>query len=157
MPRLLLGLLIWVGLSFAAGAIGSLATTPNIPEWYARLNRPAWTPPNWVFGPVWSALYLLMGIAAWLVWRRVGLAAGALPLCLFIIQLVLNTVWSLLFFGLHRPDLAFGEIIVLWLAIFTTMVTFWRVVPLGGALLLPYLLWVGFAAALNLAIWRLNP
>jgi tryptophan-rich sensory protein len=145
-----------VAICFGAAGAGSHFTAPSIPEWYARLSKPAWTPANWVFGPVWSLLYLLMGVSAWLVWRRAGIVASGLPLGLFLAQLVLNVAWSGIFFGLHRPGLAFAEIIVLWLAILATLASFWRVTPLGGVLLLPYLLWVSFAAGLNFAIWRMN-
>jgi translocator protein len=151
-----IGLAIFVAICFAAAGVGSLFTTPVIPEWYARLRKPPWTPPNWVFGPVWSALYLAMAVAAWLVWRKKGLAGAAIPMTLFFVQLVLNVGWSFLFFGLQRPGLAFAEIILLWLAILATLIAFWHVALVAGLLLLPYLLWVTFAAALNFAIWRMN-
>ena len=109
-----------------------------------------------VFGPVWSALYVLMGVAAWLVWRRAGFAEAPVALGLFIAQLVLNALWSYLFFGLHQPGVAFIDIVVLWLVILGTVIGFWRVQATAGALLLPYLCWVSFASALNLQLWRLN-
>jgi tryptophan-rich sensory protein len=140
----------------AAGAIGSVATVDAIPTWYAALRRPAWNPPNWLFGPVWATLYVLMGVAAWLVWRRAGWAGAKAALLLFAAQLLLNAAWSLVFFGLRRPGWAFVEIVVLWAAIALTLRGFWRLRPLAGALLVPYLAWVTFAAALNFAIWRLN-
>lgn len=152
----------WVGLGafiaacFAAAGIGSAFTTSEIPGWYAGLNKPSWNPPSWVFGPVWTTLYLMMAVAGWLVWRRLGLAGAAVPLTFFAVQLVLNATWSYLFFGLHRPGAAFGEIVLLWLAIVATLVSFWRVQPLAGALLAPYLAWVTFAAVLNFTIWRMN-
>jgi tryptophan-rich sensory protein len=124
--------------------------------WYDSLVKPAWTPPGVVFGPVWTVLYILMGAAAWLVWRRAGFSGATFPLSLFIAQLVLNTLWSYLFFGLKNPGLAFVEIVVLWAAILTVLAGFWRVRPLAGVLLVPYLAWVTFAAGLNLQIWRLN-
>ena len=148
-----LALVAWLAVSFSAALVGS-RFMPG--EWYASLARPSWTPPRWVFAPAWSLLYTLMGISAWLVWRRVGFRGGARALGLFLLQLALNALWSYLFFGLHRPAIAFLEIVVLWAAIFATLVLFWRVSAAAGALLLPYLGWVGFAACLNLAIWRMN-
>ena len=152
-----MALLVFVLLSFGAGAIGSLATARAIPEWYNSLVRPSWSPPNWVFGPVWTLLYLMMGIAAWLVWREAGGVKGAAgPLGLFLAQLAFNASWSLIFFGLRRPDWAFAEIVVLWVLILATLIAFWRATALAGVLLLPYLLWATFASGLNHAIWRLN-
>lgn len=149
-----LALIAWLAVSFAASVVGS-RFMPG--EWYAALAKPAWTPPSWIFPPVWTLLYALMGISAWLVWRRVGFSGAAPALSLFVTQLVLNALWSYLFFGIHRPDLAFFEIVVLWAAILATLILFWRVTAVAGLLLLPYLLWVGFAVALNFALWRLNP
>jgi tryptophan-rich sensory protein len=139
--------------SFAAGWIGS-RYMPG--AWYAALTKPAWTPPGSVFGPVWSVLYVLMAVAAWLVWRRTGFRGGGLALSLFLAQLALNALWSYLFFGIHRPDLALLEIVVLWAVILWVMLLFWRKVPLAGVLMLPYLAWVGFASCLNFALWQLN-
>ena len=124
-------------------------------EWFKRLNKPSWNPPNWLFAPVWTLLYALMAIAAWRVWEQVGLNA-ALVLALFVIQLVLNAGWTWLFFGLHRLDRAFVDIVVLWVLITATLIGFWQVNPLAGVLLLPYLAWVTFASYLNLTIWQLN-
>jgi tryptophan-rich sensory protein len=149
-------LVVCIGASFAAAAIGSLFTSPAIPGWYASIVKPSWTPPGWLFGPVWSALYLMMGIAAWLVWRKAGFYAAALPLALFGLQLLLNALWSILFFGLGSPGAALLEIVVLWGAILATMLAFFRHCAPAGWLLLPYLAWVTFAAALNAAIWHLN-
>ena len=151
-----IGLIVLLVLCFAVAAVGGLATTPNIPNWYAGLAKPSWTPPDWIFGPVWSVLYLSMAIAAWLVWRQAGLAGAALPMALFGIQLLLNTLWSWLFFGLHSPSAALVDIILLWTAIVATTVAFWRRSMVAGILFLPYLVWVSFASVLNLAIWRLN-
>ena len=148
-----LGLVGWLAVSFAAGWMGS-QFRPD--AWYESLAKPAWNPPNAVFGPVWSVLYALMGVAAWLVWRRAGFREASAALVLFIVQLVLNAVWSYLFFGLHRVDLAFFEILVLWTLILIVGVLFWREVRLAGVLMLPYLVWVGFASGLNFALWRLN-
>jgi benzodiazapine receptor len=148
-----LGLVLWLAASLAAGWIGS-RFMPG--EWYASLTKPAWTPPNAVFGPVWTALYVLMGVAAWLVWRKAGFSGAPVALGLFVAQLALNALWSYLFFGLHRPGAAFAEIVVLWLAILGTVIGFWRVRPAAGALLIPYLAWVTFASGLNVQLWRLN-
>lgn len=119
--------------------------------------RPDWAPPGSVFGPVWTVLYVLMGIAAWLVWRVAGFRAARPALTLFVLQLALNALWSWLFFSWHRGDIAFAEVVLLWAFIAATMIAFWRIRPLAGALLVPYLLWVTFATVLNYALWRLNP
>ena len=149
-------LALFVILSFGAAGLGGLFTASSVGSWYAALRKPVWTPPSGVFGPVWSVLYLLMGVSAWLVWYRHGLRDAALPLALFVVQLILNAAWSGLFFGLQRPDLAFAEIVLLWGAILATTIAFGRATPGAGWLMLPYLLWVTFAAGLNFAIWRLN-
>lgn len=154
--RQALGLLVWVMLCLAAGGLGGLVTTPAIPTWYAQLEKPTWTPPDWLFGPAWTTLYLLMAVAAWLVWRRGGFAAQRRPLTIFLVQLVLNAAWSFLFFGLRNPGLALAEIVVLWAAIVATLLAFRRVSTVAALLLVPYLLWVTFATALNFEIWRLN-
>lgn len=152
----LLGLAAWLVLAFAAAAVGARAAV-DAAAFYQALVRPAWAPPGWLFGPVWSGLYALMGLAAWLVWRERGLGAagGALPL--FVAQLAANALWSWLFFAWRLGAWAFAELLVLWLLILATATAFWRVRPLAGALLLPYLGWVGFAALLTFAVWRLNP
>jgi tryptophan-rich sensory protein len=124
--------------------------------WYASLAKPAWTPPDVVFAPVWTVLYILMGVAAWMVWRRAGFAGAGTALVLFIVQLVLNALWSYLFFGLHRADLAFLDIVALWVLILVAATLFWRVEWRAGALMIPYVVWVGFASCLNFALWRLN-
>jgi tryptophan-rich sensory protein len=146
----------WLVVCFAAAGVGSLATRPAIDTWYAGIAKPEWTPPNWLFGPVWTALYLSMAVAAWLVWRRAGLSGAWLPLTIFGVHLALNALWSILFFGMGKPGLAFAEIILLWASILATILSFYRVVPAAGLILIPYLLWVSFASALNFAIWRLN-
>jgi benzodiazapine receptor len=143
----------WLALSFTAAAMGGFFL-PG--EWYARLQKPTWNPPNWIFAPVWTALYTAMAIAAWLVWKRGGFAGQRVALSLFLAQLIFNALWSPLFFGLHHPGLAFANIVLLWLALLGTVAAFWKVRPLAGALLVPYLAWVTFASALNFAIWRLN-
>jgi translocator protein len=148
-----LGAIVALALTFGAAYIG---TRFPVDEWYASLSKPAWNPPNWLFGPVWGALYLLMAVAAWLVWRKDGLSGATIPLGMFVLQLVLNTAWSWIFFGRHELGLALAEISVLWIAILATIIGFWRVNSISGLLMVPYLLWVTFAAALNFAIWRLN-
>lgn len=155
-PRQVLGLVVSLAICFGAAGLGSLFTTPSVAGWYATLRKPPWTPPNWIFGPVWSLLYLGMAVAAWLVWRRAGFSGARLALTLFAVQLVLNVGWSALFFTLHRPGVAFGEIVLLWVLILATLLSFWPLSRAAGWLMMPYLAWVGFAAALNFAIWRLN-
>ncbi|MEC4719927.1 TspO/MBR family protein [Noviherbaspirillum sp. CPCC 100848] len=152
----LTGLLAWLIVSFVAAAIGAAASVQAGP-FYTRLVRPDWSPPAYVFGPVWTFLYALMGIAAWLVWREHGFRAARYALALFLLQLALNALWSWLFFGWHLGALAFADIVLLWLLIVATLVSFWRIKPLAGLLLVPYLLWVSFASALNYSVWQLNP
>lgn len=151
-----IGLVVFLAICFAMAGIGGAVTTPKTPGWYATLAKPSWNPPNWVFGPVWSALYLCMAVAAWLVWRQGGLPAVRLPLALFGVQLLLNVLWSCIFFGLQNPGLAFGEVLLLWGAIAATTVAFWQRSRVAGLLLVPYLAWVSFASVLNFVIWRLN-
>lgn len=151
--RQALALIGWLALCFAATGT---ATFVSIDGWYAALQKPSWNPPAWVFGPAWTVLYIFMAVAAWLVWRQGGWKAQGRALGLFLVQWVLNALWTPLFFGLHRPGLAFAEIVILWLAIAATLAAFWRINKVAGALLVPYLAWVTFAAALNFAIWRLN-
>ncbi len=137
---------------FGAAYIGSTATMPSIPTWYAALNKPVFNPPNWIFGPVWSLLYLLMAISLYLV-----LGNGfSLAVVIFIVQLLLNIAWSIAFFGYHSPLTAFIIIIALWLAILLTIIKFYKISHLAGWLLIPYLLWVSFASILNLAVVILN-
>ena len=144
----------WLVLCFAASAGGLFVSTDG---WYAALQKPSWNPPAWVFAPAWTLLYVLMAVAAWLVWREGGWKAHGPALGLFLLQWLLNGLWTPLFFGLHQSGLAFVEIVVLWLVLAATLTSFWRVTSLAGFLLAPYLAWVSFAAALNFAIWRLNP
>lgn len=152
----ILGLAGWLAVSFAAAVLGGLAST-NAGEFYRELTRPEWAPPPWLFAPVWSLLYLLMGFAAWLVWREHGFSRGKPALSLFLVQLAANALWTWLFFVWRLGAAAFGEILILWILIVCTVVAFWRVRPLAAALLLPYLFWVTFASALTYAIWRGNP
>jgi tryptophan-rich sensory protein len=146
----------WVALCLLVAALGSLATTPEIPGWYAQLAKPTWTPPSWVFGPVWTTLYVLMGVAAWLVWRRGGFRSQARPLTLFLTQLALNLAWSFVFFGAHQVGWALVDILLLWVAIAATALAFSRASRPAAWLLAPYLAWVSYAAALNASIWLLN-
>ena len=151
-----IGLVVAIGICFAAAWVGSLYTTPAIPGWYASLQKPTWNPPNWVFGPVWTLLYLMMAFAVWLVWRERSVAGAPLAIAVFVVQLMLNSLWSIIFFGWKNPGLALVEIFFLWAAIFTTMLLFWRISQPAAWLMWPYLLWVTFAGFLNLSIWRLN-
>ncbi len=152
--RATLALAGWLALTFAAASLGVLCL-PG--EWYAALKKPSWNPPNWIFGPVWTALYTIMAVAAWLVWRRGGFAEQRMPLTLFLVQLLLNAFWSPLCFGAKNLGFALADILFLWLALTATVVAFYRTTRLAGALLLPYLAWVTFASALNFTLWRLNP
>lgn len=152
----IVGLVAWLIVSFIAAAIGGAASIQAGP-FYTQLLRPDWAPPPMIFGPVWTVLYVLMGIAAWLVWRVGGFRAAKSALTLFLVQLALNALWSWLFFGWHLGALAFADILLLWALIVATLISFWRIRPLAGALLVPYLLWVSFASALNYSVWQLNP
>jgi benzodiazapine receptor len=154
--RAVVGLIVAIVTVFAAAAVGGAATSSSVGTWYAALQKPSFNPPAWVFGPVWTVLYLMMAIAAWLIWLKHGIADAQLPLALFGLQLALNMAWSVLFFGLRNPGLALVDIALLWLAIVATLVAFWRLSPAAGALLLPYLAWVSFAAILNYSLWALN-
>lgn len=151
-----LGLIGWLVVSFVASAVGAVASI-QAKSFYAKLAQPGWAPPAWLFGPVWTVLYALMAIAAWLVWRSGGFRANSVALSLFLLQLAFNALWAWLFFAWRLGALAFADILVLWLLIVATLISFWRVSRLAGALLVPYLLWVGFAAALNYSVWQLNP
>lgn len=152
----MLGLAGWLVLSFVAAGIGAIASV-NAGEFYQQLARPEWAPPAWLFGPVWSVLYLLMGIAAWMVWRERGFRQARSALLLFLVQLAANALWTWLYFAWQLGALAFIEILILSALIVATIIAFWRVRPLAGALLLPYLAWVKFAAALSFATWQRNP
>jgi tryptophan-rich sensory protein len=146
----------WFAVCFLAAAVGAAASL-QAGAFYAQLIRPGWAPPAAVFGPVWTVLYATMAVAAWLVWRRRDLRLARIGLALFVLQLLLNALWSWLFFGWQQGALSFVDIVVLWAAIVATLVFFWRVNPLAGWLLVPYLAWVTFASVLNYAIWQLNP
>ncbi len=151
-----IGLLAWLAASFAAAAVGGIASA-SAASFYGQLVQPPWAPPAWLFGPVWSVLFVLMGIAAWLVWRRHGFGGARVALTLFLVQLVVNGLWSWLFFAWRLGAPALADVVLLWLLIAATLMQFWRLHRLAACLLLPYLAWVSFAAALNFTLWRLNP
>lgn len=155
------GLAGWLALSFAASAVGAFASA-NAGAFYAELNRPPWAPPGWLFGPVWSVLFLCMAVAAWMVWRAPAASAGAaagrrLALGLFVLQLAVNALWSWLFFAWHLGAAALADVLLLWLLVAATLAAFRRISRVAALLLAPYLLWVSFAAALNAVLWRANP
>lgn len=154
--KLMLGFLAWLAISFVAAAIGAAASI-QAGSFYTQLVRPEWAPPPGVFGPVWTVLYVVMGVSAWLVWRVGGFRAARTALVLFLVQLAVNALWSWLFFAWHQGALGFANILLLWVLLVATIVAFWRISVLAGALLVPYLLWISFAAALNYAVWQLNP
>ncbi len=140
-----------------AGLVGSFFTAPSIPVWYASLQKPSFNPPDEVFSPVWITLYVLMGISLYLIWRKPVKERGVkIALFYFFVQLALNTLWSILFFGLKSPFLAFIEIILLWITIFLTIMKSYKVTKWAGILLVPYILWVSFAVVLNFFLWNLN-
>lgn len=153
----ILKLIVAVLIAELAGIIGSFFTTPSISSWYASLARPALNPPSWVFAPVWTTLFALMGIAAFLVWKKGFEQKGVkIALRIFVYQLILNTSWSIIFFGEHKPGLAFLDLVLLWLAIIATIFYFSKVSKAAAWLLAPYILWVTFAGYLNFSIWQLN-
>lgn len=156
MSRQIAGLIGWLAVTFAASAVARVASL-DAGVFYQQLVRPTWAPPGWLFGPVWGVLYLLMGIAAWLVWRERGFQGARTALTWFLLQLAANALWNWLFFDWKQGAAAFGEILLLWALIVATLLSFWRLNRLAGALLLPYLAWVSFAAALAFSLWRLNP
>lgn len=143
-------------LSFAVASLGSWFTGMSLGDWYGQLKKPSWTPPGSVIGPVWTVLYIMMAVSAWLVWRVTGFRGGAPSLGLYGLQLVLNASWSGAFFALRSPAAGLAVIMALWWAVLATLLLFWKVKPLAGMLLVPYLLWVTFAAGLNYVIWHLN-
>jgi benzodiazapine receptor len=149
-----IGLVLWLALCLSASSTAVFVSTG---DWFAQLQKPAWNPPAWIFGPVWTTLYIMMGVAAWLVWREGGWKTQTLPLGLFFLQWLFNVLWTPLFFGVHRIGIAFADISMLWFVLATTVICFYRVSPRAGILLIPYLAWVSFAAVLNFTIWRLNP
>ena len=143
----------WLVLCYSASATAVFVSTDG---WYAALAKPAWNPPAWIFGPVWTVLYAMMAVAAWMVWCRGGWRVQTYPLMLFVAQWALNALWTPLFFGLKQPGLAFGAIVLLWGALIATLHAFRRVRPAAALLLLPYAAWLTFAVLLNYTIWRMN-
>lgn len=154
--RQVVGLIAWLAICFVAAGIGAVASV-QAGAFYLSLVRPTWAPPASVFGPVWTVLYTIMAIAAWLVWREAGFRYARSALVLFLAQLALNALWSWFFFAWRRGALAFVDIVLLWILIVATLIAFWRIRPLAGLLLLPYLFWVSFATALSYSVWQLNP
>lgn len=148
--------LFFIGICVLTGAIGSFATMPEIQGWYQGIQKPLWTPPSGIFGPVWTLLYILMGIAAARVWKKRSVRPVTAAMIVFAVQLILNGAWSFIFFGAHRPDFAFAEIILLWLMIILMVKVFWSIDKPAAGLMAPYLLWVSFASCLNFAIWQMN-
>lgn len=164
MRQKIIQLVIACGICLSAGIIGSTATYPAISGWYANLLKPEFNPPNWIFGPVWTTLYLLMGISLFRIWQKETRSEKKTKsldkksaLWVFSIQLLLNTGWSLIFFGLKNPMLAFFEIVIMWIFILLTIIKFNKIDKIAAILLVPYLLWVSFATVLNYFIWQLNP
>ena len=151
--RSIAGLIVSILICFSAAAIGS-QYMPG--EWYAGLAKPPWNPPNWIFAPVWTVLYIMMGVSLWLIWKDHGIAKPKAAIIVFLVQLILNALWTYFFFGLKNPGAAFIEIVILWIFIVLTIVLFFRHNILAGLLLIPYILWVTFASILNFTIWRLN-
>lgn len=149
-------LLLFIAVCLGVAGAGAFFTAGSVNQWYPLLHKPAWTPPAWLFGPVWTILYLMMSIAAWLIWRSRGMDEARGALGLFLLQLALNAAWSPLFFGLKSPLAGLLDIVPLWGAILLTLLSFWKISTLAGVLLLPYWLWVTFATALNFAIWEMN-
>ncbi len=156
LAKQILSLLACLALTYATAGIGGMASV-QAQGFYAQLVRPAWAPPAYLFGPVWTLLYTMMGISAWIIWRERGVRRARLALGLFVAQLAFNAAWSWLFFVWRLGMWSFIEILLLWVLIACTIIAFWRIRPLAGILLLPYLAWVTFASALTLAVWRLNP
>ena len=152
----LVGFIGWLAICFVAAAIGAFASA-NAGDFYSQLVRPTWAPPAWLFAPVWTMLYAMMAVAALIVWQEKGWQNGRTALSLFLVQLAANALWTWLFFAWHLGAVAFAEIVLLWLLIAATTVVFWGINKLAGALMLPYLAWVGFASALNYAMWQGNP
>ena len=148
------GLLFWLALCLAAES-SAVVFLPG--RWYAHLEKASWTPPSYLFGPVWTGLYIVMAVAAWLVWREGGVRKYPVAIGLFVGQLMLNSGWSFICFGLHNLPLSVVDMSLLWFAVLATTREFWKIKPLAGRLLVPYLAWVSFAASLNFALWRLNP
>jgi benzodiazapine receptor len=154
--RDVLGLTAFLVLCLAVSGIGAAVTATSVGTWYQALHKPVFNPPDWIFAPVWTTLYILMAIAGWRVWRQAGFETGRKALTVFVVQLALNLAWSFIFFGQQRIGLALVEIVILLLAIIVTTALFWRIDRWSGVLFLPYVLWVAFATVLNASLWWLN-
>jgi benzodiazapine receptor len=154
MPLNIIKLLICIFICEFAGIIGSIFNIKSIPKWYSKIKKPSFNPPSWIFGPVWTILYLLMGISLYLVWNSGKITT--LVIIIFSIQLILNMVWSFLFFGIKKPGYAFAEIILLWISIISMMFVFYQISNIAGLIQIPYLMWVTFASVLNFSLWKLN-
>jgi translocator protein len=152
-----LSLIVFLALAYLAASVGAIVNVQTVNTWYVSLQKPCWTPSGGMIGAIWTFLYACMAVAAWLVWRETGLRKGAAPLALWLVQLVLNLMWSVLFFGLKWPMAAFAELLLLWLLILATMIAFFRVTTFAGFLFIPYIAWVSFAGALNFLLWQMNP
>ncbi len=152
----ILGLILFLLISAAVAVLGSLITDLSVQSWYPLLKKPLWTPPGATIGMIWGVLYLIIAIAGWLIWLKPSTSEDYTPLVAYAVQMVLNLLWSVLFFGFRSPGLALIEIGFLWVAILVNIVLFWRVTPIAGALLIPYIGWVSFAAYLNAVIWNMN-
>jgi tryptophan-rich sensory protein len=150
------GLIVSLLICFIVAVLGALAST-NASDFYGELVKPAWAPPGWLFGPVWTMLYIMMGVAAWLVWRPSGFNGAQLALSLFLAQLIFNALWSWLFFNMQLGMWAFVDITLLWVCLAAMVILFWQVSTVAGMLILPYILWVSFATLLNFHVWKLNP
>lgn len=151
-----LALVLFLILCLSAELMGSLLTMSSVDTWYQTIEKPSWTPPNWLFAPVWTTLFLLMAVSAWMIWLDGGIRQNIVPLALFIIQLAFNVLWSGLFFANQSPGLAFINIVFLWFLILSMIIAFIKVKQIAGYMNIPYMLWVTYAGALNLSIWRLN-
>ncbi len=149
-------LAVFLAICLGAAGLGAIATTAEIDGWYKMIEKPSWNPPAYIFGPVWTTLYVMMAVAAWFVWKPTGLKAAKTPLTLFAVQLALNIAWSWIFFRFHQPGWAFVEIVVLWLSIVATTIAFFSRSKIAGWLMVPYVVWVSFASVLNFTIWNLN-
>lgn len=152
----ILALVLFVGICLGIGGLGGAVTNTSVTTWYSTLAKPSFNPPNWIFGPVWTALYVMMGVAAWRVWRAADQNTARGPLAVFALQLAVNLGWSVAFFGLRDPGLAVAVILVLDLLVLATALMFQRIDGLAAMLLVPYLAWIAFATVLNVTIWRLN-
>ena len=153
-PISIVALVLFLALTLAVGFLAGMITMPNVVSWYPHLIKPSFNPPNWLFGPVWTMLYLFMAVAVWRAWRIAGLGSAAVKF--WFVQFAFNFAWSFIFFGAYQIALALGDIVVLDLLVFITTIAFWRIDRIAGLLMLPYLAWVGFATLLNAAIWHLN-